>query len=421
MTTTADPATTLNGVYTDSYAEAFARAQVTEAHAEQLRQQNLVDQRTADITLQLEEAKAKAEIAALNAKAAAENHKADQARLKRQADADAEQAAAHRRAQSATQWRRSALGFAISCAVVALPVQMHAFWNPAQLWLLATPVMLEGGAWVVNRGAAAAVDDHRPHWHYRLISWLLALVAAGINLAHGLETFGVATALATAFASLAGPGVWDLHEHGRIRARDGKPSRAQRRAERVAAKKQAERDAARAKADADRKHAETLAQQALEGEYQKVHPEVYARAVQLRAALSQRVITQRVWERAWYDVTGSSLGDTAESIGARVAAVARAKAAALDPDGQPADGAEVAKNLQVVPQMPPGGAKADKAPGQGPGRGNPHGPPVRGRRTAGDTPEYADGARKQMALAAKQTPNARPQATARITKRSGRK
>jgi hypothetical protein len=282
-------------------------------------------------------------------------------------------------------------------------------------------MMLEGGAWVVHRGAAAAVDDHRPYWHYRLIAWLLAFVAAGINLAHGLETFGVATACATAFASVAGPGVWDLHEHGRIRSRDGKPSRAQRRAERKAAKKQAEREAARAKAEADRKQGEALAQQALEAEYLKVHPEVWERAVALRVALSLRAITPRVWERAWFDVTGAPLGDTAETIAARVAAVARAKDAATGNDGQPAEGAEVAKNLQVVPQMPPVGAKAEKEPGKGPGRGNPHGPPVRGRRTAGDTPQYTDGARKQMAVAAKSTPNGRVRATARVTPRSGRK
>src|SRR5690606_13799930 len=129
--------------------------------------------------------------------------------------AAAEAQTAEKREAAAKSWRKAALGFAIVCAIVALPVQMSAFWSPSAPWLIAAPVVLEGGAWVILRGAAAAVEDHRPHWHYRLIAWALAFVAAGVNLAHGLHAFDMATAVGTAFASLAGPGVWDLHEHGR--------------------------------------------------------------------------------------------------------------------------------------------------------------------------------------------------------------
>src|SRR5690606_40964746 len=72
-------------------------------------------------------------------------------------------------------------------------------------------------------------SDLRPHWHYRVIAWCLAFIAAGINLWHGLNAFDPATAIGTAFASIAGPGVYDLHEHGQIRKRDGKLSWRQRR------------------------------------------------------------------------------------------------------------------------------------------------------------------------------------------------
>ncbi|CAM5665327.1 hypothetical protein KAURM247S_02326 [Kitasatospora aureofaciens] len=126
-------------------------------------------------------------------------------------------------AEAEDRWRGYARSFYIVCAIVALPVQVAAFYNPKALWLMAAPLMLEGGAWVVLKGAAAAVASHRPHWHYRLIAWLLAFLAAGINLWHGLAAFDPAAAIGAAFASIAGPGVWDLHEHGRIRKRDGSP------------------------------------------------------------------------------------------------------------------------------------------------------------------------------------------------------
>ncbi|MEU6534212.1 hypothetical protein ABZ869_34065, partial [Streptomyces sp. NPDC046928] len=142
-------------------------------------------------------------------------------------------------------------------------MQMSAFWSKDAPWLLVAPLVLEGGAWVVLKGAAAAVDEHRPHWHYRTIAWVLAFIAAGINLAHGLAAFDPATAIGTAFASLAGPGVWDLHEHGRIRRRDGKQTWRQRRAERKAQKKAAAEKAAReATAKAEKEAAEKAAAEA---------------------------------------------------------------------------------------------------------------------------------------------------------------
>src|SRR4051812_3202439 len=178
------------------------------------------------------------EQAASEARIAESHRKRDEAvraREKAREQDEAEQVAAavqdEKREKSAKSWRNAALGFAVACAVVALPVQLSAFYNPHAKWLLAAPVMLEGGAWVVLRGAAAAVDDHRPHWHYRLIAWLLAFIAAAVNLSHGLAHFDPATAIGTAFASLAGPGVWDLHEHGRIRKRDGAKTRSERKAE----------------------------------------------------------------------------------------------------------------------------------------------------------------------------------------------
>jgi chemotaxis protein histidine kinase CheA len=240
-------------------------------------------------------------------------------------------------AKSAKSWRRYALGFAIVCAIVALPVQMSAFYSKSAPWLLAAPLVLEGGAWVVLKGAAAAVDEHRPHWHYRLIAWTLAALAAGINLSHGLTHFGRATAIGTAFASLAGPGVWDLHEHGRIRTRDGKLARRERKTQEKAEKRAAaEKAAERKRAEAERKAAEEATKQAAEELAKKretTYGDEWKHALALAAALGETTVTEAVWRRAWYDLHGTEPGDTVDIIRGRNTAARRLAAAVSEAPG----------------------------------------------------------------------------------------
>ncbi|WP_425560904.1 hypothetical protein, partial [Luedemannella helvata] len=232
-------------------ADAEARRIAAEAEAETVRikaaaeaeKQALTNKRAA-LQLQRFEAEQHAKIAEAERKAAAEAREAERERLAAEAADLAEAEAGEQREKSAKSWKIAAISFAIVCGVVALPVQMNAFYDEDARYLLAAPLVLEGAAWVVLRGAAAAVDDRRPHWHYRLIAWLLAFVAAGVNLWHGLTAFDTATAVGTAIASLAGPGIWDLHEHGRIRSRDGKPTLRQRSAQWRAERRQAKREAA---------------------------------------------------------------------------------------------------------------------------------------------------------------------------------
>jgi hypothetical protein len=364
----------------ETYVEASARAQHTEAEADALRQATATRAALDAIDVQRAQAAAAADIADGNAKAEARLAKAAKERKAREEELAAEAETKARREAAAKRWRIAAITFAIVCAVLALPVQVAAFWDPHAWWMVAAPAGLESGAWVVQFGAAAAVEEHRPHWHYRLIAWVLALVAAGINLSHGLEAFGVATAVGTAFASIAGPGVWDLHEHGRIRTRDGRQGWRKRRAEAKTAHKAAAE--ATAKAEAKRQADEARHKAVLAG-YESEWPEVYKHARRIAAALSETTVTPQIWRRAWDDMHGTAVGDTAEMIAARVAAKAAAKKAAQAPDGTPAEGAKP----QVESQMPPAEKRPAKDAKKGAdGRRNNGGrPPI---RRAGDTAPY---------------------------------
>ncbi|MFF8589984.1 hypothetical protein ACF061_00850 [Streptomyces sp. NPDC015220] len=376
-------------------AEKEAALKLAEAEADAIRTKAEEEARKLRLANDRQERKAREDDAATEARIAeSRKRKADADRAREDADRRAaeQQAAAAAEAAEITEaedrWRGYARSFYIVCAIVALPVQVAAFYNPKALWLMAAPLMLEGGAWVVLKGAAAAVASHRPHWHYRLIAWMLAFLAAGINLWHGLSAFDPATAIGTAFASIAGPGVWDLHEHGRIRKRDGVPSRRERRAAEKAAKAEAAQRAAEEaqqqaqKEAAAKATAETSKQLA---ERRKTHfPKVWEHAVKLAADLGETTVTQAIWERAKLDVEGAKPGESAEVLRMRNAAELRVEAARQK---RPVNGS----TQQVASQVP--GAKKSRV----------YNPPSRrGRRTKGDV-KYTPGARRQAAITAKQT------------------
>ncbi|MCP9997967.1 hypothetical protein LUX34_23945 [Streptomyces werraensis] len=176
--------------------------------AEQLRLEN----EKQALALERAAARTEKEKADLRAKTAEADRRAEDAERARRAAQEAEdeqkQAEAETAAaveKSTTRWRRVALGFYALCAAVALPVQMAAFWDPKAKYLLVAPVFIEVIALVALVGAAAAVTDGRPQWHYRLVAWAGALTAATINVVHGLDAFDPATAFGTALASLAAP------------------------------------------------------------------------------------------------------------------------------------------------------------------------------------------------------------------------
>ncbi|MER5875489.1 hypothetical protein ABT119_06110 [Streptomyces sp. NPDC001910] len=367
-------------------AEGKAEAQKIKA-VEDARKQKLLNDKAED--------RAREEQAARDARIAESNRKREEAdRARQDAIRDAEEKKAAAQAQEAEvaeaedKWRGYARGFYIVCAIVALPVQVAAFYDPKALWLMAAPLMLEGGAWVVLKGAAAAVAAHRPQWHYRLIAWLLAFIAAGINLWHGLNAFDPATAIATAFASIAGPGVWDLHEHGRIRKRDGVLTRRERKAAEKAAKAEANQKATEeaqraAEKEAAKKAAEETAKLLAETRAKKF-PKVWDHALSLAADLGETAVTEAIWKRAKLDVDGALPGESAEVFRMRNAAEMRVEAARLK---KPVSTLSKNTNAQRVPHLPPGS-----------GRGSKTGPRVRGVRRSGDAPKFSPVARKQARI-----------------------
>lgn len=383
-------------------AEKEAALKLAEAEADAIRAKAEEEARKQKIANDKAEDRAREERAAREARIAKLNReREEQERAAREAEEEAatqEQAEAAKAAEVAAaeeQWRKYALRFYAVCSIVALPVQIAAFYNPHALWLMAAPLMLEGGAWVVLKGARAAAADHRPHWHYRLIAWLLAFIAAGINLWHGLNAFDPATAIGTAFASIAGPGVYDLHEHGRMRRRDGALTRRERKAAEKAAKAEAKR---RAVEEAQRAAEKEAAAKAAEEEAAKLaadresmFPDVWDHALKLAAALGETTVTDAVWRRAHKDVKGTDPGDSPEAQQLRNAAARRLLDARAD---APEKSVWKIQDAQVNPQVPPTRR-----------RGSATGPPVRGTRRAGDTPKFVDAARKQAAITALQAAN----------------
>lgn len=338
-----------------------------------------------------EQAARDARIAKSNRERQAEERAAREAEERAATEEMAETKTVAEVAAAEEQWRKYALSFYAVCSIVALPVQIAAFYNPDAIWLMAAPIMLEGGAWVVLKGARAAAASHRPHWHYRLIAWALAFIAAGINLWHGLHAFDPATAIGTAFASIAGPGVYDLHEHGKIRKRDGVPTRRERRATKKAAKRAAEEQAAAELFKAERlAHLENAARDAaskLDADRKQMFPRVHAHALKLAADLGETAITPAIWKQAKLDVDGAGPGESDEILRMRNRAAAKVEAARLNkPVSTPGDKA----SSQRASQIP--GAKKPRV----------YNPPARpGRRRPGDTPKYVEAARKQASIAAK--------------------
>jgi hypothetical protein len=290
-------------------------------------------------------------------------------------------------AKASKRWRNVAMGFYGLCAAVALPVQLAAFYDKDAKYLLIAPVFIEVIALVALVGAAAAVTAGRPHWHYRLVAWAGALTAASINIVHGLAEYDVATAFGTALASIAGPGMWDLHEHGRIRKRDGKLSRRERRRRRKAAEAEAAAKAGAEVRDAERQayieKAERDAAARLDRIRAEEFPEVHRHAWRLAADLGKAAMTEAIWRQAKLDVEGAPPGESAEVLRMRNVAEMRVEAARQK---RSVNGSTPQVASQVL------GARSGRV----------YNPPARrGRRTPGDGPKQSPGARKQASIAAK--------------------
>lgn len=338
-------------------------------------------------------------VAEQNKKAAEANAAAEKAEkaAAEEAQAEAEQVAEQQRSERLWKWgARGIYGVGL---VIAAPVQFLAFWDPRRPFLLAAPALLEGLALVLAMGAAWAVAHKRDVAPYRVGIMLGALIAAGINLWHGLEdpSIGINAGLIGAIASIGGPVVLMAYEHGIAQKADGIPSfrerraaeKAKRRAEEAKAAAKAEKDAAAEAAAADREAKEKAAaaeQQRKDADRKQGHEPVWKVAESLRSARGEAVVSEAIWGEAWYLVTGSKkVGYTIDIEAAAKAAQARAKTAAEMP---------ILGDLSQVDSQMPGRAK--KAPGAPDGRRFNGGTPP--RRTPGDTQPYTDGAKRQASL-----------------------
>ncbi|MFC8009135.1 hypothetical protein [Streptomyces cinereoruber] len=403
-----------------SHAESWARAGIADAEAEKIRaltaaeieerrikaqaeadavrikateeaeRQRLANERAA-LRFEREKATELAKIAEANRKKEAEERAAAEAREQAEAAKQAETDAAQAVETATGRWRNTAKGFYGLCAIVALPVQMNAFYKPEAKYLLVAPVFIEVIALVALVGAAAAVTAGRPHWHYRLVAWAGALTAATISIVHGLEAFDPATAFGTALASIAGPGMWDLHEHGRIARRDGTLTWRQRRAAKKAARKEAaEQAVAEAKAAAEKEAAREAAEQRaqeLARQRAEYFPKVWQHALKLAAATGETTVTEAVWKRAHNDIEGTDPAESVDIIRGRNMAARRVLAARSEAPGEKP---VKVTNGQRASQMPPSATRREYKP-----------PTRSGIRRAGDTQKYVSAARKQAAITAR--------------------
>ncbi|MGW2920394.1 hypothetical protein ACWDBF_21385 [Streptomyces angustmyceticus] len=331
-------------------------------------------------------------------KEAAETATAKARKTEDEAEAkEAARAAEQRRSENIWKWgARGIYGVGL---VIAAPIQFLAFWDKERPFLVAAPALLEGLALALAFGAAWAVAHRRDVMPYRVGIMIAALIAAGINLWHGITdaSIGPNAGSIGALASLGGPIVLMAYEHGIAQKADGIPSwREKRDAER---KKKAEVEA-REKAKAEKAAAETNAaaqkakqqmqaeeeQKRKDADRREHHPDVWEVAEALRSARGSQYVTEQIWADAWYRVTGSKVvGVRPEMEAESRAAQARMKAIAELP---------VLGDLSQVGSQKAPRAKKDAETPDG-RRFNGGTPPL---RRAGDTLPYCDAAKKQAVL-----------------------
>lgn len=323
------------------------------------------------------------------AKKAAETAKANAE--EERANKEAEEKAARDAARDAEQqrseflWKWSARGIYMVGLVIAAPIQFLAFWDPTRKFLVAAPALLEGLALALAAGAAWAVAHRRDVMPYRIGIMAAALIAAGVNLWHGLcePTIGLNAGIIGALASLGGPVVLMAYEHGIAQKVDGVPSWRDRRAE---TKRREAEEAARDKVRADRKAAEDKAaadkkardeaaeaeQKRKDADRQKDHEKVWKRADSMRSARGLATVTEQLWAEAWLRVTGSKV----------VGVTPEMEAESRDAAEQMKTAADNSLSL-VESQMSP---RVRRDPNTPDGRRNNGGTPP--RRTPGDTAPY---------------------------------
>ncbi|MEV6580242.1 hypothetical protein AB0M92_18990 [Streptomyces sp. NPDC051582] len=381
--------------------KAEGEAKAAEATArEEAEKQRILNERAA---MKLEADRAIQAERVAKAMASAASSEAAAAKTKRLADAEIEDEYTREREEQRTEatWKWSARGIYLTSLIIALPLQLKAFYSDDKPFMVAAPVLLEGLALVLAFGGAWAIAHRRDVLPYRIGIMAAALIAAGVNLWHGNTdpSIGIEAGIVGALASLGGPVVLMAYEHGIAQKRDGIPSYRERRDAKKAAAKAAREaaEAAREKQSAeesrrtDRERAEARAaaeQKRKDADRQSAHPKVWDVAEAMRSARGLEFVTDQIWSEAWHRVTGSKI------VGIWPELEASSKAAAAEMKA-----ASEGTLSHVESQMPPSREKAAEAlDGR---RFNGGTPP---RRVPNDTPPYSIAARTVASLAALQNP-----------------
>lgn len=385
--------------------EATAKAEAIRIEAEgKAKAAELVGAEEADkIRLQNERAAMKLEVdravqadrvAKLAASAAESEAAAERARRAVADEAEATAAQEREERRSEATWKWAARGIYAVGLIIALPLQLMAFYTEDKPFMIAAPLLLEGFALAFAFAAAWAVAHRRDVAPFRIGIMVAAATAAGVNLWHGVDDprIGLGAGIVGALASFGGPLVLMAYEHGITQKRDGISSWRERR-DAAKAVEQAAREAAE-KAEADRakvaeKAAEkAAAEQAAEAEQkrkdddrQQAHEEVWKVAEAMRSARGLQFVTDQIWGEVWYRVTGSKVVGVWPELEAQSrSAAARMKAAT--------EGALDGSSAQVESQIEPRQQRDPDAPD---GRRMNGGiPPLRVPR---DTPPYSKAAR----------------------------
>lgn len=289
------------------------------ANADKIRTETAVKAADADANRRRREvldapklAAAQAEADRIAREAAAAAEEADRARVA-QAEADrvaraekdkAAREEAARLRESAERDKRAATAVnvgVIAALVVALPLQLRAFWTPDRPWEIAIPIFLEGLAWVFIRQAEAAIAGRRMVWHYLVGVGLCASFAAGVNIFDGFAhaEIGAAFGIVGGFASIAGPALKVIHEFG-ARAAGAKATRIERKIAEAAAR-QSEAELARRRAELDAEAAEKTRQaeekRAVDAERRAAHE---TKAAADKAAADEALAAQDEQRRTFY-------------------------------------------------------------------------------------------------------------------------
>jgi hypothetical protein len=235
---------------------------------------------------------------------------------------------------------------------------------------LMVALVLELGAAAATVMTVRAAKDGRPAGPFRVAMWTCALIAAGINAAHGwtMEIDGERAywpAAVLFIVSLAGTGYWEMRSIGRHgTSRRTKEERAEEKARAKHAKKR-----------------------------KKTYPDVAARAQEIVLAHPfEKVAAEQAWADAWMDIKGAPLGmyaEVYENRGKAQAATTKARAIA--------DEAAMAAGLDTfLDSLLGGGSKGDDDPGASPAKGGPKRPPQtpaalggKGKRPNPSSPETA--------------------------------